>query len=278
MSGRPLKGNSENLVVCGAGCEPAANLQSASLFEGESEYLGYRSVDIAARPFTRRAGSTGALECAPNHLPRHILTMAPYHERMKAAAFAAVLLLCSCSDTTTTKETKAPEPPPEPTTGRHAFQQTYPQARLWAVDAAPEQVKSINLSQVKSADGKAGAWQVVYYSPSLARTKTYTWSAVEAEGNLHKGVFAGPDESARPQKTFLLAGLRVDSDEAYKVAAAKSADYMKKHPNMPVMFILEMNNRFPQLTWRVVWGETLAGSDYSVFVDAANGQFLEKAH
>ena len=166
----------------------------------------------------------------------------------------------------------------EPTTGRHAFQQMYPMERTWAIDGAPVQLKSINLSQVKADPGKAGAWECTFYSPSLARSKTYTWSAIEAEGNLHKGVFAGPDESARPQKTFMLAALQVDSDEAYKAAAAKSADYIKKNPDKPVMFILEMNDRFPQLTWRVIWGESVSSSDYSVFVDAATGQFLRKEH
>jgi hypothetical protein len=199
---------------------------------------------------------------------------------MKAATvFAALLVLCACSDTSTKEtSTKAPEPPPEPTTGRHAFQQMYPMVRSWALDAAPVQLKSINLSQVKAEPGKAGAWQCIFYSPSLGRSKTYTWSAIESEGNLHKGVFAGPDESSGTQKTFQLAALRVDSDEAYKTALSKSADYVKKNPDKPVLFILEMTNRFPQLTWRVIWGESAAVSDYSVFVDAATGQFLERAH
>ena len=198
-----------------------------------------------------------------------------------ATLFATVLLLSSCSDNSTAKKetaTTAPEPPPEPATGRHAFQQMYPMERTWAIDGAPVQLKSINLSQVKAEPGKAGAWECTFYSPSLGRSKTYTWSAVEAEGNLHKGVFAGPDESARPQKTFSLPALQVDSDEAYKAAVAKSADYIKKNPNKPVMFILEMNDRFPQLTWRVIWGESVSASDYSVFVDAATGQFLRKEH
>jgi hypothetical protein len=154
----------------------------------------------------------------------------------------------------------------------------YPQVRTWAIDALPVQLHSINLPQVKSENGKAGAWQATFFSPTSGRAKTYTWSAIEAPGNLHKGVFAGPDESARTPKTFLLAAIRVDSDEAYKAAVEKSADYVKKNPDKPVQFILELTNRFPQLVWRVVWGESVNTSDYSVFVDAATGQFLEKVH
>lgn len=197
---------------------------------------------------------------------------------LSTTAAACCLLLCSCSDSTTTQTaTKAPEPPPEAITGRHAFQQMYPMARSWAVDAAPIQLENVNLSQPKSADGKAGAWRCIFYSASLARTKTYTWSAVEAEG-LHQGVFGGPDEAASPKKVFSLAALHTDSDEAYKVAAGKSAEYMKKNPDKPILFILEMNDRFPQLTWRVMWGESVSSSDYSVFVDASTGKFLETTH
>lgn len=196
----------------------------------------------------------------------------------RALAATCLLILCACSDSPAVKETKVAEAPPEPTTGRHAFQEMFPQVRTWAIDALPVQLRSINLTQVKASEGMAGAWQATFFSPSTGHAKTYTWSAIDAPGNLHKGVFGGPDESARSPKTFLLAAIRVDSDEAYKAAAAKSADYVKKHPDKPVQFILELTNRFPQLVWRVVWGDSVNTSDYSVFVDAATGQFLEKVH
>lgn len=196
----------------------------------------------------------------------------------RVLATVCLILLCSCSDNPVTAPPKKAEAPPEPVTGRHAFQQMYPQVRTWALDALPVQLESINLAQVKAENGKAGAWQATFYSPSLGRSKMYTWSAVESPGNLHKGVFGGPDEAARVPKTFPLAAIRVDSDEAYKVALGKSAAYVKKNPNKPVIFILELSNRFPQLTWRVLWGDSVSSSDYSVFVDAATGQFLEVMH
>ncbi len=197
----------------------------------------------------------------------------------RAMAATCLILLCSCSESTPVKEpTKEAEAKPEPITGRHAFQQMYPQVRTWAIDALPVQLESINLPQVKGENGTAGAWQATFYSQASGRAKTYTWSAIESPGNLHQGVFGGPDESARAPKTFLLAAIRVDSDEAYKVAASRSADYLAKNPNKPVLFILELTNRFPQLVWRVVWGDSVNTSDYSVFVDAATGQYLEKVH
>src|ERR1700719_4060864 len=110
----------------------------------------------------------------------------------------AALLLTSCSDTPTTEnKAKAPEPPPSPITGRQAFQMTYPQARTWAPDSQPMHIRSLNLANPKSEGGKAGAWEILYVSESRARQRIYTWSAIEAEGNLHKGVFAGLEEGWR---------------------------------------------------------------------------------
>src|SRR5271169_6890368 len=96
----------------------------------------------------------------------------------------AVILLTACSDAPTATEKKAPEPPAEPITGRQAFQQTFPAARGWAADCEPLHVRSFNLENPKSHDGKAGAWEIVWVSQTRARARTYTWSAIEAEGNL----------------------------------------------------------------------------------------------
>ena len=37
-------------------------------------------------------------------------------------------------------------------------------------------------------------------------------------------------------------------------------------------------DRFPDPTWRVIWGESVSASDYSVFIDATTGMLLEKMH
>src|SRR5271168_3381651 len=112
---------------------------------------------------------------------------------MRSSSFSwllpPVLLLSSCSDTPKAAEQKQPPKPLEAMTGRQAFQQMYPQARGWAPDAQPLQISSLNLAQVKAGEGKAGVWQVIFVSPSLRKAKTYTWSAVESEGNLHEGEF-----------------------------------------------------------------------------------------
>jgi len=69
--------------------------------------------------------------------------------------------------------------------------------------------------------------------------------------------------------------LRIDSDEAYDAAVEISADFLKKNPKVPVLFVLESTSRFPDPTWRVLWGETIGTSNYSVFVDASTGKPLQ---
>src|ERR1700733_3742128 len=66
------------------------------------------------------------------------------------------LFLPGCSDAPKTAEQKAPTKPLEALTGRQAFQQMYPQARGWAPDAQPLQIKSLKLAEVKADKGKAG--------------------------------------------------------------------------------------------------------------------------
>ena len=189
-------------------------------------------------------------------------------------------LLSSCSETPKQAEQKAPPKAPEVLTGRQAFQRMYPQARGWAPDAQPLRISSLNLTQLKAGPGKAAAWQVIFVSLSKGKAKTYTYSAVE-DGSLHEGVFGNIEETYTPRadsSPFEIAAIKVDSDEAYQTAAAQSADYIRKNPNKPVFFLMELSKRFADVTWRVVWGESVGTSDYSVYVDGTTGKYLEKMH
>jgi hypothetical protein len=190
-------------------------------------------------------------------------------------------ILSACSEPPKTTEDKEPPQPPKALTGREAFQQMYPQARGWSPDAQPLEIRSINLAQVKAEPGKAGAWQVIFVSPSRGKAKTYTYSAVESDGNLHEGVFGGIEEdySARSDEfPFQIAAIKVDSDEAYKTAAERSAEYLKKNPTKPVIFLMAQTRQFPDVTWRVIWGDSIATSDYSAFVDGTTGKLLQIMH
>ena len=134
------------------------------------------------------------------------------------------------------------------------------------------------MPEVKADPGKAAAWQAIFVSASQNRARSYTYSVIESEGNLHKGVFAGPDQSwsaGGAAKPFPMAAIKHDSDEAYQTALKKGADYEKKNPGKPITFLLESNNKFPDVSWRVIWGESVGTSNFSVFVDASTGQYLE---
>src|SRR5580692_3509045 len=99
-------------------------------------------------------------------------------------AVAAAIFLTGCSDDPAPVK-KAADPPAAPITGRQAFQYVYGSSRIWASDSMPLTVRSLNVADMKPENGKAGAWEVIFVSATQGRARTYTWSAVEAEG-LHK--------------------------------------------------------------------------------------------
>jgi hypothetical protein len=156
---------------------------------------------------------------------------------------------------------------------------TFPSARTWANDCEPIRIRSFNLDNPKSRDGKAGAWEVTYVSQSRARARVFTWSAIDVGEGLHKGVFAnleqawtGPQVQDRP---FVTAAIKIDTPEALKTAIARSAEYLDKAGKKPeVSFMLENSPRFPVPAWRVFWGQTVSSAEWSVFVDASLGQYL----
>jgi hypothetical protein len=189
-----------------------------------------------------------------------------------------LLLLVGCSEPPKKAEKKKePEKPPEPITARSAFQQIFASARTWAPDAQILRIANIRVEGVKDQGGKCGAWQAILVSPSRARQKMFTYSVVEGPGNLHKGVFGTPDEpyTQRGQaKPFLIAALKVDSDQAFETAMKKGADYAKKHPDMPVSFLLELTPQNQNPTWRILWGESVSTSNYSIVIDASTGEYL----
>jgi hypothetical protein len=195
------------------------------------------------------------------------------------SASTLLLVMAGCSTETPAPEKKAEVKPAEPVTGRQALQNMYIAARGWAADIQPIKITSLPLSEVKPTPGKAAAWQAIFVSPSQSKARSYTYSVVESEGNLHKGVFAGLDQSwsgpSGSTKPFLMAAIKVDSDDAYQTALKKGAEYDKKNPGKPITFLLENNRKFPDVSWRVVWGESVGTSNFSVFVDASTGGYLE---
>lgn len=207
---------------------------------------------------------------------------------MKRLQFIACLpvlaLLTGCSEEPKKAAETAKEPAPpaaEPVSAQSAVHQMFMKARAWAPDVKPFRVSAMNLQEVKSDGGKAGAWDGTFVSESRGRSRRFTYSVVELPAsNLHKGVFAGPEDSWSPggqNAPFIIQALKTDSTEAYQVAVKKSAEYIKKNPNMPIQILLEKTKRFPNPAYRIIWGDSVATSNYSIFVDASTGEYLQTA-
>jgi hypothetical protein len=192
------------------------------------------------------------------------------------------LLWIGCSESPVPVAKKEPEKPPEAVSGQSALFKMYQKARTWAPDAQILKLNSIRLADVPSTPGKSGAWQATFTSVSLGKMQTLTFSVEEQEGNLHKGVFSSdvqPWSGSQGQNTaFDIRAVSTDSDAAYKTADEKAADYDQKHPGMAISFQLERTSKYPDPAWRVIWGDSVATSNFSIYVDASTGKFLEKMH
>jgi len=199
-------------------------------------------------------------------------------------AIALFAILTACSETPATSTAKKEPEKIEPVTGQSAVFKMYQMARAWAPDAQLMKMQSMRLTEVKDGPpGTAPAWQAQFVSDTKGKSRGYTFSIVEGEGNLHKGAFAGPEESwsgnRGTTKSFLMAAVKVDSDAAYKTAMdkpqSKAADYDKKNPGKPITILLELTNKHPDPAWRIIWGESVGTSNFSVLIDASTGEYLE---
>lgn len=199
-------------------------------------------------------------------------------------AIALVAILTACSSTPTTTAGKKEPEKIEPVTGQTAVYRMYQMARSWAPDAQVMKMLSMRLTDVNSGPpGTAAAWQATFVSAAKSQSRSYTYSIVEGEGNLHKGAFAGPQESwggPRGQESpFLMAAIKIDTVTAYKTAMenarSHAAEYDKKNPGKPITILLERTSKHPDPAWRIIWGESAGTSNFSVLIDASTGEYLE---
>jgi hypothetical protein len=196
--------------------------------------------------------------------------------RRELIALTPVLLLPSCSSGPAPPA--QPEKPAVPLTGLHALYQMYTSARAWAQDLQVLRLSSIDIREVPHQDGNAAAWQVVFVSQALAKSRTYTFSVYEASATLHLGIFpdAAQDWSGNG-KPFLLEAAKIDSDKAWEIALEHGKDYNDKNPKIPISYTLGMDKGSDPV-WRVIWGESAGESSFSVLVDASTGDFVQIAH
>ncbi len=196
---------------------------------------------------------------------------------------ALSLFLSSCSEAPQTAASKEAQKPPEPATGQSALFKMYQAARSWGRDVQILKMSSILLSEMPNVPrGRAAAWQATFVSAELGRARSYTYSVVESMPTIHKGVFAGEEENwsgaGGIDSPFLMAAVSKDTDAAYQTALAQAGDYDKKNPGKPITFLLAKIAKFPDPVWRVVWGESVGTSSFSIYVDASTGEYKQKMH
>jgi hypothetical protein len=196
-------------------------------------------------------------------------------------------ILPACSDTPNPEKAVKKEPERvDPVTGQVALSRMFPVARAWANDAQVLKMTSFHISEAPDgppASGAAAAWQATFTSATKSQARSYTYSIVESQGNLHKGVFPGPPESwSGPRgidSPFLYIAVKIDTPAAYKTALetpqSKATEYEKKNPGKPMTYVLEKTSKHPDPAWRVVWGESVGTSNFSVLIDASTGAYLE---
>jgi hypothetical protein len=200
--------------------------------------------------------------------------MAAMNRMALAAGCLALCLLAACSSSQPAAVKQA-EPPP-PLTGLSALFHMYQVARTsWAADAQVVKMSSMHVEGVPAPPpGQAAAWEATLYSPSLGRARSYTDSIVEQLPDLHKDVFAGPQESFSGD-SFLIAAVKKDTESAYAAALAKVSKDAARLAGKPVLILLEKNSKFADPVWRIVWGESVSTALQSVFIDASTGEYLE---
>jgi hypothetical protein len=185
-------------------------------------------------------------------------------------------MLAGCSDQPEAKVQKKAEP----VTGQTALYRMYQVARSWAPDAEVLKMNSIHLTEVPNVRGEAGAWQAEFTSAGKSAQRTYTYSVVESEGNLHEGVFPGPEQSwgGPASQPFVVGGVKVDTDTAYQKALIRAGEYNSKNSKQTISFELGKQEGSEDPVWRVIWGESAGTSGLSVLVDATTGEYLKTLH
>jgi len=193
------------------------------------------------------------------------------------------LVFGGCSEQpekTEKKAEKSAEKSAQPVTGQTALFRMYQVARSWASDVQVLQMNSMHLTELPDVHGKAGAWQATFVSEARNEARTYTFSVIEAEPNIHEGVFPSRPEAwtGTGGKPFLIAAVKIDTDAAYKTALKEAGSAAKNDPKQTISFVLDKQSKFTNASWRVIWGESIGTSGLSVYVDASTGSYLETMH
>jgi hypothetical protein len=199
------------------------------------------------------------------------------------ALVGGVLILCGCSKPAPApEETAAPaEPaaPTEPVSAKTALWPMYTSARNWTKDFVILKLTSKELQGYKNDAGKAAMWEATFASPSRQEYRVFTYAIAAQPPDIYKGVVVGRPMPwsgvTRDVMAIPLGDFNVDSDAAYKTAAADATAWLKKNPNKKLAdFNLGNAYRFQVPVWYLMWGDKKSG--YVAFVNATDGKLIKR--
>ncbi len=174
-------------------------------------------------------------------------------------------------------EVKKPAVPEGPIAALTAYYEVYKVARTLAPDLQTASIVGKEVEGAKSGEGKYLQWAIVFVSASKQTAYQFLYSTVE-QGNTLKGInnqgtqrWGGASQAAT---TFTNQDFSVDSDAAFKAAAEKAADWLKKNDKPLTEFALGNASKFPAPMWYIQWGTKSNG--FATYVNAATGKVYGK--
>lgn len=196
-----------------------------------------------------------------------------------AVLVVGVGVLTGCSSQPSGPAEKPQPKPPEFLSGRSAFQQLYVAAHGWKHDAQPFRLESQATPDSNGQDGKSAVWRASFASAAGHTLKPYVWSGTSSPDAPDRGVSPGSENNYNPENAstlvFDIAYLKIDSDDALKVAQAHGGDkVLQKEPGTPVLYVLDWSGPTSQLVWHVYYGSVRGDTKLKVNVDASTGEFI----
>jgi hypothetical protein len=198
-----------------------------------------------------------------------------------APVLAGLALLAGCSSGTNpvpekTKTVTETKTEPVLYTAKECFSRLEGQARLWASDAMPFHVESDFTPESTGKDGKTAVWRAIFVSGSRRTAKAFTCSGSRAPDAPVFGVTADMempyDPKYVPFDSFLL---KVNSDKAFEVAQQHGGEnLLKKDPQQPVAYLVEMARGQTVPHWYVIYGKNLKDNKGIGVINATTGAFL----
>ncbi len=195
-----------------------------------------------------------------------------------ASLSVSLLFLAGCGEEPKHEEAKKeaakkPTVPEGPIPALTAYYEVYKLARSLAPDLQTASVTGKDVEGQKSGEGKFMQWEIVFVSASKQTAYTFLYSTIE-QPNILKGInnqgtqrWGGASQAATP---FANSDFSIDSDAAYKAAAEKAEEWLKKNDKPITAFALGNATKFPSPMWYIQWGTKTGG--YAAYINAATGK------